>query len=194
MRARRGRATTGAALLTVAVSRYLVSSRRGDTLDRAARDALARPLGARADVAVAALTDLGSVYGLAGTAAALAAVGRRRDAAEVAAAGTAAWMAAQGLKPTLQRPRPYQLDQSARLVAIPSGSSWPSGHAAVAAATATAVAPALGPTGRAVAGAAVAGVAASRLYVGVHHLTDVVAGVAVGVVCGRATRRLLRRA
>lgn len=185
--------TLGAAALTVVGSRYLVSSRRGDPVDQAARDALARPLGPRADVAVAALTDLGSVYGLAGTVAALAGGGRRREAAEVLAAGSLAWVAAQGLKPTLQRPRPYQLDQSARLVAVPAGSSWPSGHAAVAAAIATAAAPSLPPVGRAVTAATVAGVAVSRIYVGVHHLTDVTAGLAVGVLCGRTTRSVLRR-
>jgi membrane-associated phospholipid phosphatase len=71
---------------------------------------------------------------------------------------------------------------------VPAGSSWPSGHSAVAAATATSLSPHPGPLSRLVAGGFVGTVAVSRLYVGVHHLTDVVAGVAVGHLCARAVR------
>lgn len=179
---RKGRRTVLAAALTVAGSYLAVRSGLGDRVDRRAREALARPLGDRADLAIGAVTDLGSVYGVVGIAGALAVAGRRRAALDVAAAGGVAWVAAQGLKPTLHRPRPYQLDAAERLVAVPAGSSWPSGHAAVAGSTAAALAPHLGPVGRAVSLAYVGTVAVSRLYVGVHHLTDVVAGVAVGMV------------
>ncbi|MEX1176968.1 MAG: phosphatase PAP2 family protein [Nitriliruptor sp.] len=179
---------TALTVATVLVSHALVRSGAGDPLDRAARDALARPLGHRADLTIGAVTDLGSVYGLGGIALTLFVGGRRRAALDSALAGSAAWLVAQGLKPTLDRPRPYQVDAAARLVAVPAGSSWPSGHSAVAAATATSLSPHLGPMSRLVAGGLVGTVAVSRLYVGVHHLTDVLAGVAVGHLCARAVR------
>lgn len=179
-------------LATVLASHRLVRTGAGDPLDRAARDALARPLGPRADLTIGAVTDLGSVYGLAGIAATLWAGGRRRPAVDAAIAGGLAWAVAQGLKPTLDRPRPYQVDAAERLVAVPAGSSWPSGHSAVAAATATSLSPHLGPLPRLVSAAFVGTVAVSRLYVGVHHLTDVVAGVAVGHLCARGVRGVHR--
>ena len=98
------------------------------------------------------------------------------------------WIVAQSLKPTLDRPRPYQVDAAERLVAVPAGSSWPSGHSAVAAATATSLSRHLGPVSRVLSPGFVGTVAVSRLYVGVHHLTDVLAGVAVGHLCARAVR------
>ncbi|MEX1162520.1 MAG: phosphatase PAP2 family protein [Nitriliruptor sp.] len=183
---------TALTVATVLVSRVLVKTGAGDPLDRAARDALARPLGNRADVTIGAVTDLGSVYGLGGIAATLLVGGRRRAALDSALAGSAAWIVAQSLKPTLDRPRPYQVDAAARLVSVPAGSSWPSGHSAVAAATATSLSPHLGPVSRSVAAAFVGTVAVSRLYVGVHHLTDVLAGVAVGHLCARVVRGVRR--
>jgi membrane-associated phospholipid phosphatase len=179
-------------LATVLACRVAVRTGAGDPLDRAARDALARPLGPRADLTIGAVTDLGSVYGLVGIAATLWAGGRRRAALDSSLAGGAAWAVAQGLKPTLDRPRPYQVDAAERLVAVPAGSSWPSGHSAVAAATATSLSPHLGPLSRLIAAGFVGTVAVSRLYVGVHHLTDVIAGVAVGHLCARAVRGLRR--
>lgn len=187
-------AVTVVTLATVAASWAAVRTGIGDPLDRAARDALARPLGTRADLAIGAVTDLGSIYGLAGIAGVLAASGRRRPALDAAVAGSVAWAVAQGLKPTMDRPRPYQVDAAQRLVAVPAGSSWPSGHSAVAAATATSLSPHLGVPSRLASSAFVVTVAVSRLYVGVHHLTDVVAGVAVGHLSARAVRGVRRLA
>lgn len=179
---------TALTVATVLTSYALVRTGAADPVDRAARDALAHPLGARADLTIGAVTDLGSVYGLLGIASTLWAGGRRRPALDAAVAGGAAWAVAQGMKPTLERPRPYQVDAAARLVSVPAGSSWPSGHSAVAAATATSLSPHLGPVSRLISGVFVGTVAVSRLYVGVHHFTDVVAGVAVGHLCARAVR------
>lgn len=197
MVARREGATAAAAVAALAAlgGSYL-AVRRGtaEVVDGPARVALGRPLGARADVAVGALTDLGSVYGLGGTAAALAATGRPRLAVELLAAGGTAWCAAQAAKPALRRPRPYETATAARLVAVPAGSSWPSGHAAVATATATTLWPRLHPAARPAVVATVAAVGASRIYVGVHHLTDVVAGAGVGVLSALLTREVARAA
>jgi membrane-associated phospholipid phosphatase len=183
---------TALTVATVLVSYGLVRTGAADPVDRAARDALAHPLGPGADLTIGAVTDLGSVYGLAGIATTLWLGGRRRPAVDAALAGSLAWVVAQSLKPTLHRPRPYQVDAAARLVAVPAGSSWPSGHSAVAAATATSLSPHLGPVPRLVSAGFVGTVALSRLYVGVHHLTDVVAGVAAGHLCARAVRGVRR--
>lgn len=88
-----------------------------------------------------------------------------------------------GIKWTVARERP-NLAQLAPW----SGSSFPSGHAAAAAATYAGVALVLtlrsGPRARATAASIAAfvvfGVAATRALLGVHWFTDVIAGVAVG--------------
>jgi membrane-associated phospholipid phosphatase len=192
---RRRRALAAAGL--VALSYAAVHTGRSERLDRQAAKALAYPLGHRVDVLVAAGTDLGSVYGVAGVASVLAATGRRRAAADVVGVGAIAWTAAQAAKPLVGRERPYLVEGADRLVAVPAGSSWPSGHVAVAAAMATMLADQhLPPRAGRVARAAALGVAASRSYVGVHHLTDLIAGWGVGVLAASgwtAGRRLRRR-
>jgi membrane-associated phospholipid phosphatase len=183
-----------AALGLVVASYAAVRSGRSERLDRRAAKALAYPLGHRMDVLVAAGTDLGSVYGNAGVTAALAAAGRRRAAFDVAGAGGIAWTVAQATKPLVGRERPYVVEGADRLVAVPAGSSWPSGHVAVAAATATVLSEHLPRPARVVARAAAVGVAVSRCYVGVHHLTDVIAGWGLGVLSATAWTRLGRPA
>lgn len=122
---------------------------------------------------------------------ALAAVGvydflrhRNRDVLLfLAAVGIGEWLLNNGLKMIVDRERPDIF----RLVSA-GGSSFPSGHSAAAAAGAAAVALVLGRDRRfrtravlAASAALVAvAVATSRALLGVHWLTDVVAGVAVG--------------
>lgn len=186
-----GRASVAAGFAVAAA--YLAARAASvEALDRRVSRLLARPLGPAADVALGAVTDLGSIYAVAGMATGLAARGQRAAARDVVGAGVTAWVAAQALKPAVGRRRPYESDVVTRLVAEPAGSSWPSGHPAVAAAVVTALLPRLrGRAAPAAAGAA-AVVAASRVYVGVHYLADVVAGLGLGVLCGRAWRRVLR--
>ena len=98
------------------------------------------------------------------------------------------------IKRAVRRPRPELrvVPRGRRLTVQPLTTSFPSGHAASAAAFAVAVGgerPALAP----VLGVAGAAVAYSRVYVGVHYPGDVVAGVAVGAGVALAARRLLAR-
>lgn len=161
-------------------------------VDRRVADAVRGLRSPAADPVIGVATDLGSVFGLAGCAAALAATGRRRVALDLLVAGSIAWVAAQGAKPLADRPRPYEQQEAERIVSVPAGSSWPSGHAAVATAMGAVVAGAGGPAARALGTLLPGFVGASRVYVGVHHPTDVVAGVGVGLLSERAGRRLGR--
>ncbi|MGZ4693073.1 MAG: phosphatase PAP2 family protein [Acidimicrobiales bacterium] len=83
-------------------------------------------------------------------------------------------------RPVSQEPRPYKMR-------MPLTTSFPSGHSstAVVAATLLSVArPRAAPVYWAVAGI----VASSRVYVRIHHASDVVGGVATGLVIGTAAR------
>ena len=90
-----------------------------------------------------------------------------------------------GLKPAIQRPRPFVADATSRVVGYqPPTWSFPSGHSASSFAAATVFAFAL-PRRRArwlwLLAALIAG---SRVYIGVHYPLDVVAGAGVGVAIG----------
>ena len=184
-----------ASLVAIAASYTAVRTDRAEPFDRAVAAVLRRPLGPTVDAIVGYGTDLGSVYGLTGASLVLAATGRRETAFDVFGAGSVAWLVAQSNKPVLDRPRPYQQAEAERLVAPPAGTSWPSGHSAVASAIGTAVAD-HGGRGATATGVGLVGfVAASRIYVGVHHATDPVAGWGIGVISAtiwQTVRSLLR--
>lgn len=173
-----------AAIGSVAGSWLAMRSAALEERERALAVRMRRPRGPLVDRLMSSATDLGSVFAVAGTSAVLAASGRRRAAVDVAAAGAIAWIAAQGMKRLVKRPRPYQIEEAERLVSEPAGSSFPSGHPAVAAAVATALVPHLPSGGGMVGGCVATFVAASRVYVGVHYPTDVIAGLGLGGLCG----------
>jgi membrane-associated phospholipid phosphatase len=181
------------ALLAVTGSLGAVRSGRVERLDQHVGRVLATPRGPAVDRLVGATTDLGSVYGLTGTAGVLAVAGHRRRAVELLAAGLTAWTVAQAAKPLANRPRPYQAALAERLVAEPAGSSWPSGHTAVVAAMGASLAPGMPRPARWAVGVVAVGVGCSRLYVGVHHPSDLVAGAGIGLLCARGARTLRMR-
>ncbi|MFI0817766.1 phosphatase PAP2 family protein [Streptomyces sp. NPDC021098] len=129
-----------------------------------------------------------------GTAAVLATVGGRtaRRAALRGVGSLAAASLASNLvvKWTVERRRPVldAVPLVRQLRRQPWTSSFPSGHAASAAAFATGVAIESSRYGTLVAPLAAA-VAASRVYVGVHYPSDVVAGVALGAGAAALTCR-----
>ena len=147
---------------------------------------------ARRDAILRVATDLGSLYGVGVVAGVVAVSGRPRLARRVAAAGATAWGLAQAAKPLLPRERPYQADGAERLVVEPAGTSWPSGHAAVAAAMASTLGEGRGPIARTLLSATAISVGVSRIYVGVHHASDVIAGFGLGGLSARLLRGAVR--
>ncbi|HMG97671.1 MAG TPA: phosphatase PAP2 family protein [Gaiellales bacterium] len=89
------------------------------------------------------------------------------------------------LKRGVRRERPLERRGRAPLIVAPASPSFPSSHAAMAAAGAMALsvyAPAFWPLFATLAVL----MAASRVYLAVHHVSDVVAGLAVGASAGAA--------
>lgn len=148
----------------------------------------------RVDRAVVATTDLGSLYAVGATSATLALTGHRTAAADVAGLGGLAWCVSQGAKTRVRRVRPYDAEGSRRLLHPPTGSSFPSGHATVAAALSVVLAePVARGAGRRALALLGPYVALTRVYAGVHYPTDVLGGVGVGYLLAATWRGPLRR-
>jgi membrane-associated phospholipid phosphatase len=160
----------------------LAGSAPGRALDGAAFRAMNRDRGPRADAAFAGVTELGSLWASLGAAAVLTSAGRRRAATNALGAAVAMWGVGQALKRLTDRPRPYQAEDSRRLIDKPHGTSWPSSHPAVLLAFVTVAGRELNvrPSGRRALGRLAAVVAVSRVYLGVHYPSDVVAGLLLG--------------
>jgi decaprenylphosphoryl-5-phosphoribose phosphatase len=111
-----------------------------------------------------------------------AAKGSPRSAVELPAVVGVAFGLNVLVKRVVRRARPAS---AGHLIAAPASSSFPSSHAATAGAGAVAIgleAPALLP---ALVVAAIA-MAATRVYLGVHHASDVVGGLVLGALTGAA--------
>ncbi|TDC74646.1 phosphatase PAP2 family protein [Streptomyces hainanensis] len=132
------------------------------------------------------------------TAAAFAATGdrtaRRAAVRGVGSLALASLVTNLAVKYVSSRERPHldAVPLARRLSRQPRSTSFPSGHAAAAAAFATGVALESPRRGLLVAPVAAA-VAGSRVYVGVHYPADVLAGALIGVGAALTTRRWLPR-
>lgn len=99
------------------------------------------------------------------------------------AIGVTSLIVNQVVKPMVARPRPFEAVPGVRVIdGRPSSSSFPSGHAANAAAGALALGR-IWPQGRVAAWVIAGSIAFSRVYVGVHYPLDVLGGALVGYVC-----------
>lgn len=173
-------------------SLVLLSNARLRRADVRMGDLVRRSRTGPSDRVIAAVTDLGSLYGVVGTASALGVAGYRRLARDVTVIGTASWLLAQGAKTRVSRERPYEAEGVVRLIRPPTGSSYPSGHAAVTAAMMSVIAADGDHAVRVLAGGLVVFVAASRVYVGVHYPSDVLGGAGIGLLLARAWRAIMR--
>lgn len=121
--------------------------------------------------------------------------GRRAAVAGVCAIGATSLLVNQPLKALSRRRRPDRPVLGVpedRWVTMPTSRSFPSGHAASAAAFAVTVGHLL-PTLRRPLRAAAVVVGFSRVYTGVHYPSDVLVGATVGALVGRVTGRLADR-
>ena len=117
---------------------------------------------------------------------ALLAPRRRRDWLLVGVGAVAAHAAAIAIKLAVRRRRPHHQDIAIN-VGTPSALSFPSAHATSSTAAAMLLCRA---TRSPLPLAVVPLMALSRLVLGVHYPTDVLAGMAVGAAVARATTRL----
>ncbi len=114
--------------------------------------------------------------------------GRRRDWLTAATGVVAAHAASIAVKRVVRRQRP--IDESVRvLVATPSSLSFPSSHATSTTAAAVVYS---GLTGRNLVPVLVPPMLVSRLVLGVHYPSDVLAGSVLGAAVGGLVRRRLR--
>jgi undecaprenyl-diphosphatase len=142
--------------------------------------------------AASELGDFSLVWHLLSTARGLAPDRDLHDVVRVAAIlGAESLLVNQGVKRLFNRNRPVRDEDSPMRVRRPKTSSFPSGHASAAAVAAVVLSDddPLWPLYVAVA----AVVASSRIYVRVHHPSDVVAGAALGGVLALAARKIWPR-
>lgn len=181
-----GALAAGAALVGHAALR----TDEGAAVDSELFRAVNRGHGPGADRFFGGVTEMGSLYAAAAAAASLAVLGRRRAAASALAAAGTTWLLGQGVKRAVDRPRPYQADAGGtrKMIAEPAGTSWPSSHPAVLTSFTRVAARelGLGTLSRAALSGLDLSVAGSRVYLGVHYPSDVVAGL----LMGRAVARL----
>jgi len=161
-----------------------VSSGRARDADERAFQAVNGLADHRVDQVASAITEFGSIWASVGGAVVLAVSGRRRAAVKGVAAAGIAWLAGQGLKKLVERPRPYQTDAGGTrlLVVPPRASSWPSSHPAVLLAFVDTVGrePGVPSAVRGALTGLVGAVGLSRVVVGVHYPADVAGGLLLG--------------
>ncbi len=115
--------------------------------------------------------------------------GRRKDWLVSAAGVVAAHAASIAVKRVVRRQRPID-DSVEVLVKTPSSLSFPSSHATSTTAAAVVYS---GLTGRNLVPALVPPMLVSRLVLGVHYPSDVLAGATLGAVVGGVVRRVIRK-
>ncbi len=178
------------AILTILLSASLLSA-RGSALDTALLEAInGRPLPAPIEILVRLISHLGLlptnvlIWAIVWYAA-------DRPAGLVGGSGlVVAWGLCRLGKAATGRLRPYQVIPAARLVGLePSGSSFPSSHAAMSVYTAVTLSQLMGWSGAQtfVAYFLAVVVCYARIYLGAHYPRDVLAGAVIGLAAALGT-------
>ena len=116
--------------------------------------------------------------------------GRRELAVDIVAAVILASLIAELIKLLVDRQRPFEILVDANTIISASGPSFPSAHASRAFAVATLFLFSSSRRTGIVAFAIAALIAVSRVYLGVHWPSDVIAGALVGIAMGYAVHVL----
>lgn len=119
--------------------------------------------------------------------------GLRRSLVFAGLLGAESLIVNQGLKRIFNRQRPTVAGAPGLEVRRPLTSSFPSGHASAAGFATVILTDQEGPRSALLWAPAAATVATSRVYVRIHHASDVIAGVAAGAALGLAGRAVSRR-
>lgn len=151
-------------------------------------ESLRRVRAARVMFGVAsAVGDFSIVWHVTGLVRAIGSTQRLTEALVLSVAlGSESLVVNQGIKKIFRRTRPTTSGDDRFSVRTPSTSSFPSGHASSAAFAVVVLTSFSGFAWTPLWGAMAVVVALSRVVVRIHHLTDVVAGIATGVVLGLA--------
>jgi undecaprenyl-diphosphatase len=165
-----------------------------DELDRRADAALDRlrgnPVADRVMYAATEVGDFGLIWLLLGTAKGLRSDRDAADAVRIAAVlGVESVLVNGVIKSFFRRERPEWEQERSYKIRKPRSSSFPSGHAS-SAFTAAAMLSQSTPRLRPAWYAAAVVVATSRAHVRIHHASDVLGGVATGIVLGRIATRV----
>jgi undecaprenyl-diphosphatase len=160
-----------------------------ESVDRALDRFRGHPASDRTMYALSELADFSLIWHWIGTARALPTDADIKRAVRLSTVlGAESLTVNWGIKSLFRRVRPLRDTPHAFQLRQPLTSSFPSGHASAAFTAATLLSDAspAAPVYYALA----ALIATSRVYVKIHHASDVVAGVAVGLALGRLARRL----
>lgn len=120
----------------------------------------------------------------------------RRQVAAALLAMLLAWLAVRAMRWGIHVPRPFEMGLGHQWLPHAATASFPSTHAAVSVAWATGLGFAFRRRPPPLAWGfclLAAGIAWSRVYLGLHMPVDVLAGAALGVLAGLAAQALLRR-
>lgn len=120
--------------------------------------------------------------------------GARRQLLGAGLAMILAWLAVRGIRETVHVSRPFELGLGAQWLAHSATASFPSFHAAVAGAWAFALsmcAPRRPRLWLALAGPVALSIAWSRVFLGLHFVSDIAVGLLLGLACAVTARQAL---